>query len=75
MRTSYISLTNQRCQIKDLAETILYRNNWCENDGDCSNCGICKSYEEGFIKLKKPLDALVNEQDPSMVNPENLYNA
>ena len=41
-----------RCFIKRNSKTISYRNDWCENEGDCETCSIADYYREGGIKLK-----------------------
>ena len=41
-----------RCFIKRNSKSITYRNDWCENEGDCETCSIADYYREGGIKLK-----------------------
>ncbi len=55
MITSYDTLPNQRCHLKDQSETITYRNTWCINKGDCQSCHIARHYEAQLMDMtKKP---------------------
>ena len=43
---------NPRCYLKKNASNRGYRNDWCENDGDCETCPIADSHKEGYLTIK-----------------------
>ncbi len=45
-------IQNPQCYLKRNAATITYRNDWCENKGDCASCSIAKRYLDGQMTLK-----------------------
>ncbi len=52
MITSFDHLPNQRCEAMDGNKSILYRNNWCINEGDCGTCSIASQYEGFLLEAK-----------------------
>ena len=50
-------LERPRCHLKREAIGRNYRNDWCENEGDCSKCPTASCYiSEGFnIKTEGPI--------------------
>ena len=47
----YVTYDRKLCQLK-IDSKIRLRNNWCENDGDCMNCIMSKTYGDKSEEIK-----------------------